>query len=574
MRRPPTARAFALVLLAAVARADGPADGLLKLAPADAGATLVVEDLRGFARSFADSPLADALANLPAVREWRESDARRAVEKVLGDLEAVTGVPASTLRDDLLGDAVVLALRVPPGAGPESARGLVLTRFRVRDLLDRLIDAANQGDRDSGALANLQTRPRGAASYTVRRFRDNVKPTEYFAILGDDIFAWSNSEELIQGAIDRHGRGAGADGLGAEPRFRKVRATLPAKAVASLFVDPRVLERLIAADSKGADHGPPEAARRSLAAVEYAGLALEWRAGFVAHVHATLDPKAIGEPLRHWAKGSGDASALIRHLPPTTLAFAVGRVDFAALHDLISHALGVGRNRTELVDSIAKGLLLGKDLRGDILPNLGPGVLIGLGEPTAEGPEAPWPLVLMVALGDRAEEAGVPAAVENALRTVGGLMALGQKDEDGPGPRTREREGVRVTTLPGGRFAFAVGRGLLVFGNAPEAVAAVVRDGQGGPGARFEQVRKSYFKDAESFAYADLDRLVRVADARRDVLAARRDAADDDARRDLDRSLDLLSLFRAAFATAALAPDASSLHLRVGLVGKKLLSAE
>jgi hypothetical protein len=563
--------ALFLLLSPALARADGPADALLRLAPADAGATLVVEDLRGFARSFLDSPLADGLAHLPAVREWRDSDAHRAFEKVLGDLETVTGVPAATLRDDLLGDAVVLSLRVPPGAGPESARGLLLTRFRTRDLLDRLIDAANQGDRDSGSLADLETKARGKASYTVRRFRDDAKPTEYYAILGDDVFAWSNSEDLIRGAIDRHAREG--DGLGAEPRFRSVRAALPAKAVASAFVDPRVLERLIAADGKGGDPGPPEAARRSLAAVEYAGLAIEWRDGFVAHLHATLDPKAVGEPLRRWAKGSGDASALIRHLPPTTLAFAVGRVDFAALHDLVSGALGVGRERAELVDSIAKGLLLGKDLRRDVLPNLGPGVLVGLGEPTAEGAEAPWPVVLAVALGDRAEEAGVPAAVENALRTVGGLIALGHKDEDGQGPRTRERDGVRVTTLPGGRFAFAVGRGLLVLGNAPEAVAAFAREGNGGPGARFDRVRAAYFKDSESFAYADLDRLVRVADARRDGLArrlaARRDRPDDDARRDLDRSLDLLRLFRAAFATAAPAPDATSLHVRLGFIEKK-----
>lgn len=567
MRRP-TLALLVLSVLAVVARAEGPADGLLKLAPADAGATLVVEDLRGFVRTFQGSPLAEGLANLPAVRAWRGSDAHQVVEKALGDIEAVTGAPPATLRDDLLGEAVVLSLRVPPDAGPDAARGLLLTKVRDRDLLNRLIDAANQGDRDSGTLADLETRRRGAESYHVRRFRDDVKPTEYYSLFGDDIFAWSNSEELIQGAIDRHAPGAAA-GLGAEPRFRKVRAALPARAVASLFVDPRVPERLIAADAMVGAADPTEAARRGLAAVEYAGLAIEWRDGFVAHAHASLDPKAIGEPLRRWAKGSEDASALIRRLPPSTLALAVGRVDFEALHDLIWDAVGGAvREKAGLFEAVAKGLLLGKDLRKEILPDLGPGVLAGLDEPSGDA----WPVVLAIGLRGGAEASGVPAAIENALRTVAALTALGRDRGEAQGPTTERRDGVRLTTLPGARFAFAVGPGVLVVGNVPDAVVAVARGDRGGPGARLERFRSTYLENVNNFVLVDLDRLVRVADARRGDLArrlaARRDAADDDARRDLDRALDLLRLFDAAFAAAEVAPDATAFHMKLGLIAK------
>ena len=56
------------------ARGESPADELLGLVPADAGLTVAVEDLSGHLRTFLDSPLAEALARLPAVRGWLASD--------------------------------------------------------------------------------------------------------------------------------------------------------------------------------------------------------------------------------------------------------------------------------------------------------------------------------------------------------------------------------------------------------------------------------------------------------------------------------------------------------------------
>src|SRR5262245_46882920 len=99
---------------AATARAEGPADGLLRLVPPDAGVTLVVENLRGHVRQFLDSPLADGLGRLPAVRAWLGSDRFDQLRRSRRDIEAALGVDLARVRDDLLGDAVVLALQVPP----------------------------------------------------------------------------------------------------------------------------------------------------------------------------------------------------------------------------------------------------------------------------------------------------------------------------------------------------------------------------------------------------------------------------------------------------------------------------
>ena len=89
---------------------------------------LAVEDLRGQARALEGSPVAEGLRALPAVRDWLASDRARGLRAALKKAEAALGEDLPTVRDGILGEAVVLALRLPPGGRPEEARGLLLVR--------------------------------------------------------------------------------------------------------------------------------------------------------------------------------------------------------------------------------------------------------------------------------------------------------------------------------------------------------------------------------------------------------------------------------------------------------------
>jgi hypothetical protein len=558
------ARLSVVVLAASIATAaraaDGPADPLLRLAPPDAGVTLAVEDLRGHARTFLDSPLAAEMARLPAVQGWRASDQSRQLQKARRDIEAALGTDLARVRDDLLGDAVVLSLRVRPGADPD---GLLLLRARDRALLERLIRAINDAERQGGTLVEVVERTRGATTYSVRRFRPGTKPDEAYVLLGPDTFAWSNSEDLIRGVIDRR---SGPPGLGADPRFRRVRSALPAGAVASLFVDPRFVERM-AAEPKPPTPGEglaAEAMLRYLAAVEYAGLALEWRDGLILHAHEAIDPSKLDACWRRWAARPGGAAPLVRRVPPTALALAACHIDFAALGDA---ALGLvpeaSRSRADLALLALRGVLLDRDPRADILPYLGPGVLAYIDAP-AEGESAP--LVVVLGLGD---DSAVPAALDNALRTLFALTALDPKRAGKPlAIASRTLGAVRVTTLAGGvvPLSYAVERGMLVLGTSAEAVASYCAADPDGPGpARLARLRAAYFPEAESFAFVDLEGFGRWADAHRPQLARRLGAG----ARDLDPVLALLGLFRAGFATSTLAPDFSSTHRTLGLIARE-----
>ncbi len=554
---------FAAILVAP-ARGEEAADELLRLTPPDAGVTIAVEDLAGHIRTFWESPLAEGLARLPAVRAWISSDAGRRFLRSRKEIEGALKVDAADLRDALFGQAFVLALQLPPGEPPDRARGLLLTKVRDKALLQRLISTINDAERKDGALVEVATRDRGGTSYSVRTFRAGTKPPEAYAILGDT-FAWSNSEALIREVIDRTAQGPG---LGALPGFRKVRDGLPPRSAASLFVDPRFVERMLAADAK--PHSREEERnlaflRRYLSPLEYAGACLQWRDGLILHAREAIDPDKLDTALKLRKSLVRAEGAPSRRAPATVLALATGPVDFAAIFDgLISLVPEAERPHADHVAAVVRGVLLGKDARSEILPRLGPGVLLYLDAPGASETWPPWVVSVDV------DDVGTSAAIENGLRTALSLYALGQKGKEATlRVETREIGGVRVTGLTGTRFAYAFGRGRLACSATPEAAAGGIDAGGGGAqgDSRFERARSAFFPGVESFAYADLEAIWKVADSRRDALAQGLAAGrPKDARRDLDHVLDFLHLFRFAFATSAVDPGYTATHRTLGLI--------
>src|SRR4051794_35196442 len=112
-------------IFAPIASGSGPADDLLKLVPTDTGLTLTVEDLRGHTQEIVGSPLFEGLNRLAAVRAWYASDRFRMVERASRDIQGALGVPLGTIRDEVLGDAVILTLKPGPAGKPDQAQGLL-----------------------------------------------------------------------------------------------------------------------------------------------------------------------------------------------------------------------------------------------------------------------------------------------------------------------------------------------------------------------------------------------------------------------------------------------------------------
>ena len=578
MTRPRRSASFSLLLvvvLAATARGAGPADPLLKLVPPDAGLTLAVEDLGGHARTVLASPLWESLRRLPTVTRWQASNDARGLKEAVSRVEAMLGVDLPAIRDGLVGRAVVLTLWVPPAAAPDTARGLLLALVPNRPLLDRLLAGLNAAQSNDGGLRKVSERRWSGIAYHVREFAPGTRPDEFYAVLDDGLFAWSNSEELIHGVIDR--KTAGATGLADVPAFREVRQKLPTGALASLFLDPRFAERLLASSPRPAatrDERFVALMGRYLAAVRYVGAALTWHDGPVLHTEELVDPSKLDPALVRWAEQDEPADPKFLRVPATTLAVATARVDLRAVLDAL-YALTPETERVRFDNGLvaAQGLLLGLDIRKEVLPLLGPGVTLYYDRP--DGPRQP--VVLSVQVPPTPAGARTMAAVDNALRTFLALASLDPKrPASGHRIETSNIGDAAVTGLGGeaSPFLYAVHDGRVVVGATRDAVArALAALADPDAGTRFRQVRDRYCPGAQSFACVDLAALHAFADAHRAGLARRSAERQhrplDDATRDLDQALALIDLFDAAYLSSTIEPSFTRAHRTLGLVARQ-----
>jgi hypothetical protein len=572
--------ALAAAETAAAQAAARPADTLLRLVPSDAAVVLTVEGLREEARAFAASRLAADLWQLPAVKAWRDSAKYQQFEQSRAQIEALVGASLTDLRDGLLGDAVVLAIHLPPEApaDPTKARGLLLFQARDQALLARLIRAVNRAQREGGELTDVAERRHGGTIYYLREFpRASGRPTESYVVYPDGTFAFSNSETMIQGVIERRGLIQAAQhsttptkadgleyvgpkpgpGLGDHAKLKAVERRLPRPALARLFVDPRQCERLLAAappPKQPTDARVMALLKRYVAAVDYAGAALVWNKGaVVVHTVETLDPANVAPWLRRWAGDSRRRDPALGRVPTTALAVASVNADALALDDAVSQLVPKeDQPKLANIETVLTGLLLGQDLRSRILPHLGPGFLAYLDSPSETeavpdaGKRAParsswlFPLVLVMSLGDEEPKAPpnsaprtgkttaeepppvtVARAIDNAFRTLLALTAMDEKRNQGRSRiTTRVVAGITVTTLDFPiSFAYAIdARGArLVLGTSVTSVARYLEAASDPKaGERFRRLQAAAFPDDETFFCVDLDAFSQLASRYRD----------------------------------------------------------
>ena len=463
-----------------------------------------------------------------------------------------------------------------------------------------MIAAVNSSQRASGELDRVEDRGFGGTTYHVRTFPAGTgRPPEWYVSYPDGMFAFSNSETLIQGVIERKGLARQGRRI---PVWATCRSSRPYSAGCRIgpwpgySFDPRAIERLLASaprPSDSADLRIVALLERYVAAVDYAGAALSWGTEtIVVHSVETLEPSRLDPWLRRWAGDSRASDPVLRRMPSTALALASAHVNPLALWEAGSQVVPRGaQDHLHHLEAVATGLLLGQDLRTRILPGLGPGLIAyvdsplelpaqdaGSGPPVGRGPL--FPVVVAIAFskdagGPQSDGPSLAAALDNALRTVLAVTTLDEKRGLGRSRITsREVAGATVTTLdiplP---FAYAVdpAHGRLVLGTSAVAVARYLESSsnpQAGQG--FREFQAVAFPDAETFLCVDLDALTRLAGRYRERLvrniAARQKRPAADVDKDLEHVLALARLFRAAFLTSRMEPDATAVHRTVGVI--------
>lgn len=572
---------------------EAPSDSLLKLVPANAGAVLTLDDLRGRWGEIAGMELTKSLLERPSIQAWLDSrnarDFFEARDRILGFL----GTTPAEVRDDLLGDAVVLAILVPdePTLDASHARGLLALKARRPDLLKVLVARINQAQREGGELAEVVETPRGAVSYFTRRFPDGSgRLAEHYVLFPDGVFAFSNAEPPIQEVIDRK---AGDPGRGPSftetEGFAEASQVLVDRPIARAFISPALLVRTLQA----LPPNPDPTAKKLLKGLRTYFDAMDMAAaGFtigetkiqlqIAQAFQTgsfdrIDDTAFA-PFHLGDERLGPAPQLMTP-PSTAVAAAAMNIEFPILYKLLVALVpDAERGRLTKLEAIATALLLGQDLHDRILPSLGPRVAVYADAPEPKGVGPLFPIVAAIeinneaGLNDRSTDQRPPtaAALENALKAALAAMSLDPKLAPA-NALVVARDG--VVSLDGPfPFAFAIGSQArrLVVGTSRASVGRYLEAGlRVDAGSRFLKLREAAIADLSSYAFVDLARLRALAARSKDQLVAavrRKDRPAEEVARDLDQILDLSQPFEAAYAAGRVDDKSEVIELRFGLV--------
>lgn len=555
---------FALALTMAPVQAERRVDDLLRLVPPDVLAVASVESLREHAARLETSRLAAHLQSLPTFRAWRESDDARRFEQARAEIEQVLGMRLQTLRDDILGDSVVLSLHPGRPDMPANVRGLVLVQPRDAAALERLVSSINDQSRKDKRFERIEPRHWHDAAYSVRLPQAGGEPSDAYAFLSTGVFAWANSEALLREVIDRHAASPPAE---IPAWITTQRLHLPKDALASLQVRASVLADAIEATrtAEGRSNDPVDALARSAArSLESVGMAVRLQDDVECHLLVHLDPDRLEPSLRRLLQSPRAQTGEDWPIPPSAFAVAAGSWNYAGMLDLILEAVPEDqRPDVSMIETALSGMALGLDVRKEIILNLGPATqFLALqrsatgGATEGGGPGPHWPEgVFSVQLRG---EARLAAALANALRTLFAVASLDEKTAP-KNPKLDARQGSNEWTIHwsagDAEVVVWVTPSRLVIGSSEAAVGAVRENAAQPVSSVLETLRAKQANDAVFFLGIDHTGLARWIDGNREWLAAQSSAdsgqAIDKSRRELENLVALLGLFQTSAMTVA-----------------------
>ncbi len=476
---PTRCRLSACLLVAALLPAPpsraAPDEELLRFVPADATFCLVLRDLRGHAAALHASPLAERLrasplgAALQGTPEWQQLD------KVDQFLEKSFRLTAEQLRDDILGDAVVLAYRSGPPGRPEQEQGLLLVRARDPEKLAALVDRVNQVFKESGDLKLIEERQADGVKYFRRVERKEVN----FYHLRGHVLAFSGQEDMLRRAIAQE-RKLPADKE--SPVGTQLRQLGADRALWSAWLNPRSFDAALQAkldEAKGAEAAFLKTFVACWKALDGAALTIGLGADVEAGLTVKARPEALPEAVRAFLGEAAVRSDVWARFPDTALLALGSRTHAPALLAMLGAFL-TPEAFAALKDDLERGLgaALDKSAMTGILPHVGPdwGLCV-TAPPRAD--KAWFPAaVFALRVGEGDKDAPVDRALVDTLQAWARVAVLAHnlKKKELLGLKTLRQDGAEVHYVAsasgqamGLQPAFGLSGGYLILASTPEA---------------------------------------------------------------------------------------------------------
>ncbi len=392
--------------------AAAPRDELLRLVPDDVGFCLLLQDLRGHAAALKDSPFIDQFRSSPLGTSVRNASELSRLDAIEDKLRKHLGIDWTRLREDILGDALVLAYKPGSPGKPDEEQGLILVRAREAKPLAELIDRINRVQKEAGELKEeLEEREYRGLKYYKRVDR---KDTGYYCLRGP-VLMYSGQEEMLRQALDREQAGKSAPESAVARALREMGAE---QALLALWVNPRALDAEVEARGIGmAEKEPARAAGQKTVAACWKALdtlvlAVQLDRDLSVSLGVRGRPEQMPAGVRRFLAECGKPSDLWRVFPDNAFFALALRINAPALFEAIGDFLPPeGRASVQMELDSKLSALLGQDFVKDVLPAVGPDWGLCLAAPPS-GDKGWFPQVLAaVRLGPGQGDAPVDQAV-------------------------------------------------------------------------------------------------------------------------------------------------------------------
>lgn len=456
-------------LLFAMPVVAAPRDELLQAVPDDFTFCIVVQNLRDHTQRNPSASLqrlleSPVLANLKSTVEGQR--AVQSVKELLAELD----VTPEQIRDDLLGDAIVVAYRKGPADRPEQEDGLILVHARDAKLLPKLLNRINEIQTKAGELSKVEEVDGKEGRYT-RRVKSGNAGTEAYAIDGNQLL-FATREASLQSALAR--RKAKAENV-AHKRFTALNLN---DALAVALVNPRSFDAELQALADGG------AGNEALFLREFGkywkaldGVAVYAKTTPTLEVGIALDarPNDLPPAAKVFFAEASKLSPLWASFPEQPLFAAVGRVHLEAFFTLISQFVAPEERqkiRTTIADA-ARAFWEGDDATG-LVKGFGPDVGFFIAPPSAGS--TTWFPQMLFALKTAPTDDGKTAEA-SALAALDFLYRSACLSDKELRQHKETIDGLPVKSLshaskfpPGFRPAFAAKNGYIVLANAPATI--------------------------------------------------------------------------------------------------------
>jgi hypothetical protein len=450
-------------------RAATPRDELLRLVPPDTAVCFIVTGLRDQAKAVGESPFAAWVAEKvgPKIAGTPELATLKQLDQMV---EAQIGISLAEFRDDILGDAIVLAYQPGPPGKPNAEHGAVLVKARDAKKLLGVIERLNTAQKEKGEIAGIQQ-----LNYKGFEYFRRVKPEgagEFYHVR-DGLFVFSAQEaaikEVIEQASDAQPKPSVADSI--------KRIGVP-EAFLTCWVNPRRLDGELKAQAEAAkDPGRRaflEQLGRVWAGVDGLAIYFDVRKDAELGIAVSITPDRLPGEVRPLLASAPKSSAVWQLIPPNAMIAAGGRVDIPALLTAVSSFAPVD-DRPALHSAVENkiGPLIGRSNLKAALAGVGPDVGIWVAPPVAGGKTWVPTWTAAVRVRDPADW--------SALKVLGFWVQAfqldyNQKHDDQLEVRTDPQPGNGLTTVsnekvfpPGFRPTFGLKEGFLVVAGSPDA---------------------------------------------------------------------------------------------------------